>query len=191
MRHLPVPWSPEEEVREEAITQAEYEALRNSLRDYRMVLVAKVLRATGLRLRELLRLEARHFSLEGPEYFLLVRRSKKRKRDPDWERVYLPPVLGVELAHYIRGNRIGPADRVFPFTARTVERHFAQASRRIGVKVTPHSLRGLYIKTLLDGGIPAPAAAKMVGHASSKTTEEWYYRLTSEQRRLIQERIPV
>ena len=43
---------------------------------------------------------------------------------------------------------------------------------------------------VIDGGVPAIAASKLVGHSDSKTTERWYYDLTGEQRRAIQERMP-
>ena len=43
---------------------------------------------------------------------------------------------------------------------------------------------------VVDGGVPVLAASKLVGHSDTKTTERWYYDLTAEQRRAIQERMP-
>jgi hypothetical protein len=45
------------------------------------------------------------------------------------------------------------------------------------------------VKTLIDGGVPVLAASKLVGHSDTKTTERWYYDLTTKQRRAIQERM--
>lgn len=151
-----------------------------------------MLRSTGLRVMELLRLEARHYDVSGPEFSILVRRSKRRtKRGGDYERVYLPPGLGVEVRDYINGNQIGSESRVFSITDRQVRYVFASAGEKsISRPVHPHELRHLYVKTLIDGGVPVLAASKLVGHSDTSTTERWYYDLTAEQRRMIQERMP-
>jgi len=73
-----------------------------------------------------------------------------------------------------------------------VENIFKAAGiRALGHPVQPHMLRKLYAKTLLDNGLPAAATAKMLGHQDSRTTEQWYYELTAEQRREINRRLPV
>ena len=91
----------------------------------------------------------------------------------------------MELRDYVTGNRIAPDHRVFSITDRQVRYVFAAAGQRgIGCPVHPHELRHLYVKTLIDGGVPVLAASKLV-----KTTERWYYDLTAEQRRGIQERM--
>ena len=98
---------------------------------WRDVLIAKTLRATGLRVMELLRLERRHYDVSGPEFSILVRRNKRRiKHKGEYARVYLPPGLGVELRDYINGNRIAPENRVFPITDRQVRYVFAAAGRK-------------------------------------------------------------
>ncbi len=80
---------------------------------------------------------------------------------------------------------------MFPITDRQVRYVFAATGRKgIGRPVHPHELRHLYVKTLIDGGVPVLAASKLVGHSDTKTTERWYYDLTGEQRRAIQERMP-
>ena len=79
---------------------------------------------------------------------------------------------------------------MFPIT----DSKYSMSSQRredgIGRPVHPHELRHLYVKTLIDGGVPVLAASKLVGHSDTKTTERWYYDLTAEQRRAIQERMP-
>ena len=168
----------------------EYEAFKASLPTWREVLIAKVLRATGLRVMELLRLEAQHYQVAGPDFSILVRRSERRsKLGGEYERVYLPPTLVVELRDYIGGNRIGPESQVSSITDRQVRYVFAAAEKGIRRQVHPHELRHLYVKTLIDGGVPV-VASKLVGHSDSRTTERWYYDLTAEQRRAIQERMP-
>ncbi len=181
-----------EEMVQDPLDQPMYEAFKACLPTWRDVLIAKTLRSTGVRVMEGLRLEGRHYDLSGPYFWILVQRSKRRaKHKGEYERVYLPPGLGVELRDYIAGNRIAPDERVFPITDRQVRYVFAAAGKRgIGRPVHPHELRHLYVKTLIDGGVPVLAASKLVGHSDTKTTERWYYDLTAEQRRGIQERMP-
>ena len=187
-----VPQVVDGEIAQSPLDQREYETFKACLPTWRDVLTAKMLRSTGLRVMELLRLEARHYDVSGPEFSILVRRSKRRtKRGGDYERVYLPPGLGVEVRDYINGNQIGAESRVFSITDRQVRYVFASAGEKgIGRPVHPHELRHLYVKTLIDGGVPVLAASKLVGHSDSSTTERWYYDLTAEQRRAIQERMP-
>ena len=174
---------------EEPLDQWQYDMFKAFLPTWRDVLIAKVLRATGLRVMEMLRLEVRHYQVVGPEFFLLVRRNKIRaSRNGGYERVYLPPALGVELRDFISGNHIAAGNRVFSITDRQVRYVFATAGvKSLGRTVHPHELRHLYVKTLLDSGVPVIAASKMVGHADPRTTTRWYYELTSGQRRTIQE----
>ena len=80
---------------------------------------------------------------------------------------------------------------MFPITDRQLRYIFAAAGEKsISRPVHPHELLHLYVKTLIDGGVPVLAASKLVGHSDSSTTERWYYDLTAEQRQAIQERMP-
>ena len=153
---LPIVRIAEGEIAQDPLDQREYEDFKVCLPTCRDVLIAKMFRATGLRVMELLRLEARHYEVSGPDFSILVRRSKRRsKRGGEYERVYLPPGLGVELRDYITGNRIVPGGRVFPITDSQVRYVFAAAGEKgIGRPVHPHELRHLYVKTLIDGGVP-------------------------------------
>ena len=178
---------------EEPLTQGDYELLKIHLKSWRDVLLAKTLRNTGLRINEALRLEARQVQQSGPASYISIRRSKQqRKGQSEWEPVFLNPQLGLELRSYVQGMALKPTDRVFPISDRQVRNVFYQAGlRAIGRRVHPHEFRHLYIKTLVDGGLPMEITAKMVGHDDSGTTRRWYYELTHDQRRGIQERVPV
>ena len=88
----PVTQAVDSQIIEGPLDQREYESFKAYLPSWRDVLIAKVLRATGLRVMELLRLEARHYEVSGPDFSILVRRSKRRsKRGGEYEKVYLPP----------------------------------------------------------------------------------------------------
>jgi integrase len=121
---------------------------------------------------------------------ILIQRKKKRRRS--WEALPLQPELAVELRDYIRGNSVKPGERVFPIGDRQVRNIFYQAGlSAIGRRVHPHEFRHLYIKSLIDEGIPVAVASKMVGHASVETTMGHYYELTEAQRAEVQRRVPV
>lgn len=176
----------------EPLTQRDYEAIKNHLKTWRDLLILKFLRATGLRIAESLRVTAGDMREDGPLFYVFVRRGKTRAKTPKFEKVYLPPQLGVELRDFVRGNGIISSQPIFAVSARQYRRIVTEAGlKAIGRRVHPHELRHLYAKTLIDGGLPAEAAAKMLGHADHRTTEKYYYDLTSDQRAEIQRRIPV
>lgn len=174
-----------------ALSQDDYVAIKGFLKRYRDLLLCKVLRATGLRLAEVLRLTGAHFVREGPGGSLLVRRGKQRGR-PAWEHLPIGAELALEVDTFIRGNGIQPSQPIFGITPRQAQRIFAAAGlEAIGRPVHPHEFRGLYITWLIDNGYPVETASKMVGHQSTRTTLRWYYKLTDERRREIQLRVPV
>ena len=183
------------QVRQDAFTYEDYRAVKAELTSYRDILLAKVLKATGLRINETLRLSPEHLRDDGVNLEILVKRGKRRLKagvQQLWEAMPLPPELGVELRDYVRGQKVAVGERVFPISDRQVRNIFAKAGKAgIGRPVHPHEFRHLYIKTLLDGGLPAEAAAKMVGHADTRTTIKHYYDLNADQRREIQRRVPV
>lgn len=170
----------------------DYEAIKRVLGSTRNILLCQVLRTTGLRISEVLALTPTHLREEGPRFYILVRRGKKKGGDRQYERVYLHPTLGAFLKDYCRGNQIEANSPIFAIGRRMVEYIFEKAGlEAIGRKVHPHEFRHLYTRTLIDGGIPVEAAAKMLGHDNPATTLKWYYELTNDKRAAIQERIPL
>jgi integrase len=185
------------EIEATPLSHSDYDAFKLGLTTWRMILVAKVLRGSGVRISEALGLQRRHCRLNGPDYSLLVQRGKKRNPDPVYSQCWINPELGMELRNFLDGNNIRQSDWVFqgrdpskPLSRYAVNLAFNQAGERtLGRKVNPHELRHLFVTDLIDQGVPVPAAAKMVGHADSRTTERWYYDLTADKRRYIGERI--
>ncbi len=186
----------------DVLTQGEYEAFKAALPQWRDQLIAMLLRNTGLRINELLRLETRHFNLAGPDYFVYVVRSKKRDKAPQYEPLYLVSNLGVQLRNYIAGSSYRQNERVFgnvdgqrdarKITARGLRFAFAQAGvKAIGRPIATREFRAFFIQTLVDGRVPMEMAAAMVGHEDARTTQKHYYRLSADRRRIIGEGIPV
>lgn len=171
----------------EPLTQEEYELIKQQIPSYKYLLLVRLLRATGLREAEVMRLCPEHLERRGPDLYLLVRRGKKRKLE--YEAVAVHPEVATELLQWVQGNALRPGESLWPYKAKIFQRTFRRAAwAALGRRVTPHSLRKLYAKNLLDAGLPLAAVAKLLGHEDTRTTEQWYYDLTSDQRRLINAR---
>ena len=93
IRHMPKLDAP---VSKDVLTQAEYQAIRDALPTWRDRLIAMVLRNTGLRVSEVLRLVVKECALEGPTSINYVQRAKKRQKT-EYDPIYINPGLGVQL----------------------------------------------------------------------------------------------
>ena len=178
----------------DTLTQPEYEAFRDALKNWRDRLICMVLRNTGLRLNEVLGLQVRFCSLptlENPASVLLIKRSKKRT-EARYEPLYINPSLGVQLRDFIKGNFLKPADLVFNIKARGLRTAFEKAGiTALGRPVQPKEFRAFFVQTMVDGGVPMAMASKMVGHDDIRTTQKHYYKLSAVKRQVIGEGIPV
>ncbi len=170
---LPAQYTPER-TRPAPMDDAVYEALKVAvLQAYprqgrRNLLILQSLRVSGLRISELLRVRRMELQQDGPHWFFWVTRSKKKGALP--ERVWLSPLLGLELTAYSRevgGPLEGPlfqGDKVgVALTRRMVGYVFMRASMSLRIQVWPHRMRRGYYSWLRDHGVPARAAAAMIG----------------------------
>lgn len=182
------------------LTQADYEAMKRHTRTWRDNLLLQLLRNTGFRPIEVENLLASHLEHQGPLYFVAVKRAKKRVKNNPFEALFISPNLGQPLTEYIRGQRLKLTDPIFGIRTRQLRNVVEDAGlKAIGRPVQPKEFRRLYIRTV--AGIAASVlgfapqhlvvAQKMVGHESVRTTWDWYFELTLDERRQIQECIPV
>lgn len=180
------------------LSQQEYEALKGGFLTRRDLLICKCLRATGLRLSEVLRWRVQDFEHQGPDLYVWVQRGKKAGK-PKWEAVAVKRELAIEIADWCRANTHAKTDPVFqgrypgnPVTRVQVWSAFRDAGvRTIGRPVHPHQLRSLYISHAIEAGVAVPVVSKQVGHASERTTQAHYHKRTLEQRRTFAEQVPV
>lgn len=94
------------------------------------------------------------------------------------------PQVWAAVRHLPRGN-LGPADP--QWISRNALYHFD----RIGmVGVTMHRFRHWYATTLLANGVDLLTLSRLLGHASTKTTEN-YCQITNEQRQRARSALPV
>lgn len=155
----------------------------------------EVLYGTGLRLSECARLEISDINLR--EGTLLVRNGKGKKDR------YVP-VSGRardSLQAYLMGSRSVFAERRDSgalFLARGGARLGGQsigiivreAGRRIGIRVSPHTLRHSFATHLLEGGASIAHVQKLLGHSSIGTTEIYTKVGTGALRNMVENRHP-
>lgn len=166
------------------LSQEEYEAIKAKVPTHRDLLFIKLMRGTGLRIAEALRMTPYLLRRDGPHVYYMVRRGKQKKGEGyKHDVVPLHPELATEILGYIDGNRIRDNEPVFRVSKRQVERVFkAAAMASLGRPANPHQLRALYTKGLIDAGVPMEQASPMLGHSDLRTTRRHYYDLTLEER---------
>jgi len=182
------------------LTQDEYEAFKAALPSWRDRLICMLLRNTGLRINELLKLTAAECSIEGPSYIVYIRRSKKKQTV--YEALYINPGLGVQLRDYVNGNNYALTEPIFgggdntrdarKITQRGLRFIFEKTGREsIGRPIRPKAFHSFFVQTMVDGNVPMAMAFKMVGHEDIRTTQAHYYNPSADRRRIIGEGIPV
>ena len=202
------PYKPHELVkgrpRVEALTQEDYLRIKDHMPTRRAILVTKLLRVTGIRVSELLDLDAGFVEDDPPFAVLKVTRGKSLAPAD----VFIPGSVAVELREHIRFFRLNPGDPLFPgrkyngvahkYSRVSFWKDFTAASRAaLGAPANPHLLRDLYEMTVagpvaneLNIRIDNDLASIMLGHASTKTTRESYNRaLTVAVRKQVQEAV--
>ena len=63
------------QIAQDTLTQDEYEAFKAALPTWRDRLICMLLRNTGLRINELLKLPVAHCALDGPSFIIFIQRS--------------------------------------------------------------------------------------------------------------------
>ena len=148
----------------------------------RLVLLA--LGITGLRRGELVALDWRDLSLDGPKPSLLVRRGKggKPRRQP------LAPQLAGELRAVCEQRQPAPSDPVFCGLAgrrlqeAILARIIARAAERAGLEkhVTAHTLRHTAATWLRQATGDARLVAEYLGHSDLSTVSRYAHVATDE-----------
>ncbi len=132
-------------------------------------LIIEFLYSSGLRLSELLNLKRKDIDFDNNLIF--VRHGKGAK-----DRVtLLSSSLKNDLLKYY-SNFNFKTDYVFEgrngkYTKKSVQKVLERLGNKIGLKIHPHMLRHSFATHLLENGTDLRYIQKLLGHASSKTTE--------------------
>ena len=192
---------PGEESGEAPLSQADYERMKGAAAKgpWRDALLLMFLRNTGLRPHEIVRVNARDLEAQGGVFWVNLIRAKKRGLGIR-EALFLNPVLGQPLMAYVAGQHIAPQERVFGIMERQLRRVVYRISlEALGRRVEPKMFRRFYARTVAEiapeimgfNQQHVAVAAKMLGHNSPRTTNEFYMQLSPRDHLAIQERIPV
>ncbi len=171
------------DIAQDTLTQDEYEAFKAALPSWRDRLICMLLRNTGLRINELLKLTAAESAIDGPSYIVYIRRSKKKATV--YEALYINPGLGVQLRDYVKGNHYTLTEPIFgggndqrdarKITDRGLRFVFKKTREAVlGRPISPKAFRSFFVQTMVDGNVPMAMASKMVGHEDIRTTQAHY-----------------
>ena len=115
-------------------------------------------------------------------------------------RLFLDTNLGQPLVEYVKGQQLATTSQVFGISDRQLRNIVYNASEAaLGYWAEPKAFRRFYIRTVAEvsaqvlGFAPQhmEVAQKMVGHEHVSISWDWYFELTVDERRRIQEMIPV
>ena len=187
----------EPELRGRSLDSTEIRALlgtcgEESVMDIRDAAIMVMLRGTGIRRSELVKLELRDFDEQTGE--VLVRKGKRGKT----RRVYLPfdaisfiqRWLGVrgeeEGCLFCRIHRGGHL-KLGQMNSDTVWRIIQKRAKMAGIEsFSPHDFRRTFCSDLLDAGVDIVTVQKLAGHSSPVTTAKYDRRGEETKRRAVQ-----
>ncbi len=158
------------------MTRDEIKKLIESARNEKSKLVIKFLYSTGLRVSELVNLEKK--DLEINEKIGWVRKGKGAK-----DRIFILPVSLIEEIDNILKNK---SERVFPVTARAIQKIVKNACIRAGIqkKISPHTLRHSFATHLLESGTDIRKIQELLGHSNLQTTQIYTHVSTEELKKI-------
>ena len=148
----------------------------------------KALWYTGLRISEVLRLQAKDVRRVGIDYSLSITRSKKRKAQP--ELLPIPLELGQSPDDYIQGADLKPSAWLFPGHENSYRYQVRVLARKAGLKnwhkIHPHSFRHGRVYNLASKGIHPYTLSKLMGHSSLGITLQYYQPTEADLREAIE-----
>ncbi len=164
-----IPLMKKEKKLPQVISKEKIKLIIDSCANLKHKLIIEFLYSSGLRLSELLNLKRRDIDFDNNLIF--VRQGKGAK-----DRItLLSPNLKEDLLKYYSNFNFS-TDYVFEgrngkYTKKSVQKILERLGGKIGMKIHPHMLRHSFATHLLENGTDLRYIQKLLGHASSKTTE--------------------
>jgi integrase len=135
-------------------------------------LILALLRGTGIRLSELLSLEARDvqdaIAGSGDGRRLVLRKPKSGQED---ETVALPKEVAQFLKRYLLKQGLTGPDRIFPISPQAVREVVKRAGARFGIALSPHDLRRAWASRKARQGVPIDVIRAGLRHKGEATTK--------------------
>ena len=128
--------------------------------------VLEMLFSTGLRVSELCGLGVDDINLKRGEFSVRGKGGKVRV-------VFVSDNAKTAVANYLDKRAGVDADKLFPVTARSIQRMIKKYAVPAGIskKVTPHILRHAFATDLLQNGADLRSVQVMLGHSNISTTQ--------------------
>ena len=128
--------------------------------------VLEMLFSTGLRVSELCNLGVDDINLKRGEFSVRGKGGKVRV-------VFVSDSAKTAVANYLDKRAGVDADKLFPVTARSIQRMIKKYAVSAGIskKVTPHILRHAFATDLLQNGADLRSVQVMLGHSNISTTQ--------------------
>jgi integrase len=170
------------------VDEAEAQLIWTEAKSPRVRCFVKCLWFTGLRISEVLRLQAKDLGRVGLNYDLAVVRSKKHKAE--LERLPIPRELGQSLDDYIQSADLKPSARLFPGHDNSYRYQIRLCAKRSGIrewaKIHPHSFRHGRVYDLAQKGTHPYVLSKLMGHSSLGITLAYYQPTEADLRAAIE-----
>lgn len=162
------------------LSHEEVKALVDSADGERDRLLITALYTTGVRVSEVIAIAVKDIDTEKGLIKVFGKGAKERY-------VILFPELGERMNKYIKMQKLGSEDRIFPLTPRAVQYIIKSCSKKAGIKkkITPHKLRHTFATHLLHRGVDIRAVQKLLGHESLSITEIYTHYSIADLQKLI------
>ena len=160
-------------------------SIPTTIRDYIMF---ALLYSSGLRVSELVTLKLEDINLEAGFLRVLGKGSKERVvpvnvRAMEMVKKYInqqrPEILKNKRSTYLFVTRRGG-----PMTRQRFWQTIKALGRRLGIEISPHTIRHSFATHLLEGGADLRSLQKMLGHSDISTTQI-YTKVTAERLRKV------
>lgn len=150
----------------------------NKAQDKRAEAIIMTLFYTGARVSEMLQIKLKDISKD--EVMIQGKGSKYRK-------IFIPKKLNKILKGYANTQRLNTSEYLFTGergaitrnTVLTILKKYAGLSRMKKDKVSPHAIRHLYTKNLVNAGVSYSAIKQLLGH--TLTTTDIYMQLSKKE----------
>ena len=140
--------------------------------DIRNRLILELMARGGMRVSEVLKLRPR--DIDDRTLTLIDPKSGK-----DVETVYIPQKLADRLKEYVRIEKIGSDDRIFPLCYSSARIIVKKAGKLIGLNLKTHDLRRHAATFASRSGIPIEIISKIIlRHSNLSTTQRYLGKVT-------------
>lgn len=161
--------------------QSMYNEAKKNVRDE---LIFMILITTGMRIGGLSKIKIENIYSQRDNQIIINKNGRTIEKGNKWFTFNINERVNELLYAYITEHRKGISSYLFPGRGEDIGlttnrlsmiiKNIAKRANVIGPHVHPHSLRHSFAHMLLESGNEPALVAKMMGHSSSKTTEQYY-----------------